>query len=117
MADPFDTIDPGQDFEDFAVGLKPVTVKQVDPGTAAASATVENVPATKLIRRRSPYSAGGGEVSGDTVEFVFRANRLNFIPGARDQIVDAAGLVWVIESANLEAFDALCRVQVHLKQG
>lgn len=123
MPDPFDDIDPGEDFERYAVGLKPVTVKRVDPDSGDALDTVEEVPATKLIRRRSPFSAAGGELGGDTTEFVFRASRLadadgtRWLPKPRDQIVDAAGLTWDIESAALEAFDTLCRAQAVIKRG
>lgn len=106
MADPFDDIDVGQDFEDFAVGLAPVTVTRTNPDTDAALDTVTDVPATKLVRRRTQ---GGDPVPSDTVDFVFRANRLNFVPKPDDTITDAGGVVWIVQSAGLEGFDALCR--------
>jgi hypothetical protein len=117
MADPFDSIDPGQDFEDFAVGLSPITVKRIDPDTNDATTTVEGVPATMLIRRRSRFAVGdGGELGDDAREFLFRANRLEFVPKQRDQIVTAAGVVYTVERAALEAFDALCRVTAVIKR-
>lgn len=113
MADPFDDIDPGQDFEDFAVGLAPVTVARVDPDTGAALETVGNVPATKLVRRRGQ---GGEPVPSDTVDFVFRASQLGFLPKPDDTITDAGGTVWVVQGAGLEGFDALCRATCVIKR-
>lgn len=116
MADPFDSIDVGQDFEDFAVGLRPVTVSQIDPDTGDALVTVADVPAEQLIRNRQ---SGGGttEVASDTNRFFFRADRLNFTPKARDQITDADGFVWAVTDAAVQGFSALCVANVVIQRG
>ncbi len=117
MADELDDIDIAGDFEEFAVGLKPVTVRQIDPDSGDTITEVENVPATKLVRHRSPFAAGGGEVGGDTVRFVFRADRLDFLPKARDEIETEAGEEWHVESAELIAFEQLCGADCVRKRG
>lgn len=107
--------DFGQDFEDFAVGLKTVTIKQIDPddGSTLATATVK---ATKLPRRRSRFQVSGGELGDDTGRFVFRADQLTFTPKSRDQIIDADGLAWEIERAEIQGFDAICSADVVKKR-
>jgi hypothetical protein len=95
-------IDFGQDFEDFAVGLQPVTVSSVDPASGAVLATASDVPAAKLVTMRGSVSARTGEVGVDRCEFWFRANRLDFTPKPRDLITDEGGTVWVIEPEGVQ---------------
>lgn len=116
MADPFDSIDAGADFERWAVGLAPVTVAQIDPDTGAVGTSVENVPATKLPRTRQPFGASGGELGGDAARFVFRANLLGFTVKPNDQITETDGTTWLVTSANLHAFDALCTADVAIQR-
>lgn len=111
MTNPFDAIDVGQDFEDFAVGLRLVTVSRIDPDTGEATATVEDVPAEQLIRNRRA-SGGATEVASDTNRFFFRADRLDFTPKSRDRITDADGFVWVVTAADVQGFGALCVADV-----
>jgi hypothetical protein len=100
--DPLAAIDFGQDFEDFAVGLQPVTVSSVDPASGAVLATATDVPAAKLVTMRDSVSARTGEVGVDKCEWWFRADRLEFTPKTRDLITEADGTVWVMDDCQLD---------------
>ena len=119
MADELDAVDFGEEFESFAVGLRPVTARQIDSDKAPDDpervvTCVDGIMATgPLVRRRRP----DGNLPADATEFVLRANRLGWLPSDADELVDAQGVVWVVQSAQLEAFDTLVRLTVVIKRG
>ena len=119
MADPFDTLfdDVGADFSDFCAGQADVTVRQINPDTGATIATANNVTALKRSRRRNPFAvAMGGELGGDRCRFVLRASEVGFVPKARDEITDAAALVWQVEAVEAIGFNQLYACDVTLKR-
>lgn len=103
MADPFDDLfDPandtiGADFEAQCAGLKPVTVRQINPHTGATLATVSNVSALKRVRRVAVQGVGGDGGAGFEAErFLMRITSVGFTPSGRDEIEEASGTVWQV---------------------
>jgi hypothetical protein len=106
----------GADFAALMVFNASVTVTQIDPDTGAALATATGVPALKRVRRRQETNVGGGELGEDTCRFVVQASAVGFTPKARDQIQEAAGLVWIVTGAELIAFGQLVVMNCQLKR-
>jgi hypothetical protein len=101
MNDPFDAIDPGDDFERYAVGQERVTVRSVDPDDPATGATeVEDVPAVGLVRIASTVSARTGEVGVSKNTIWVRCDLLGFTLKPRDQIEAADGTVWLCDEVS-----------------
>lgn len=117
-------IDFGADFENYAQGLLPVTVTQIDPDTGTNTTEAgeqlecaEGVPASALKSQRKPAPAGdGGEVGDSTARFVFRRDQVPWELKARDQIKDYAGQVWWIESVDVDAFGALAHCECVIRR-
>ncbi len=104
MNDPFDSIDPGADFERYAVALERVTVRSVDPDDpSTVLATAEDVPAEGLVITASTVSARTGEVGVTKSSVWVRCDGLGFTPKPRDQIETAAGVVWLCDDVELTA--------------
>ncbi len=86
-----------------------VTVTQIDPdtdtNTTAAGVTLG-----------SAANVSGGELGRDECRFVFAVSAIEWTPKARDQITDAAGIVWQIESVQLIAFGNLVACDVVVKR-
>jgi hypothetical protein len=100
-----------------------VTVTQIDPdtdtNTTAAGVTLgsaANVSALQRVRGRKPLNVSGGELGRDECRFVFAVSAIEWTPKARDQITDAAGIVWQIESVQLIAFGNLVACDVVVKR-
>jgi len=106
----------GADFAALMVFNASVTVKQIDPDSGAATSTAISVPALKRVRRRQEANAGGGELGEDTCRFVVQASAVGFTPKARDQILDATGLVWIATSVELIAFGQLVVMHCQIKR-
>lgn len=124
FADELGDIDFGADFEEFAQGLLPVAVTQIDPdtGTNVTRTGVElecaeGVPASKLKSQRQPATVGdGGEVGESTARFVFRRDQVPWELKARDQIKDYSGKVFWIESVDVDAFGALANCECVIRR-
>lgn len=102
MPNPLDDFDLGADFEEYAVGLAPVTVTSVDPDDpATVLATAEGVPAARLVTTADTVSARTGEVGVTKCEFWLRRDRLGFLPKPRDQVAEADGTVWLMDSVEM----------------
>ncbi len=113
----------GADFANFVPLTALVTVTQIDPDTdtnttaaGVALGSAANVPALKRSRRRQPFGVGTGELGRDTCRFVFAASAVSWVLKARDQIADADGNVWVIDRAELIAFNQLAACDVTIKR-
>jgi hypothetical protein len=106
----------GADFAALVVFNASVTVTQIDPDSGAATATATNVPALKRVRRRGETHVPGGELGGDTCRFVVQASAVGFTPKARDEVLDATGLVWIVTSAEVIAFGQLVVMAVQIKR-
>lgn len=104
------------DFERYCPGLAPIAVNQIDPDGGSATASVQNVPALKRVRHRQPQRVSSGELGQDECRFVFRADRLPFTLKAHDEILDANGLTWIIESVRLTGFGQLATADVVKKR-
>ena len=92
MAGPFDNL--GAEFANFApsvVGTEgdpTVTVERVDPQTASATASAENVTALKLTSTGQPVKIGGGGLIGaDECQFFLRVSQVGFKPEQNDRVV------------------------------
>jgi hypothetical protein len=118
MVDPFAEAfeNVGADFSAFMAGAATVTVRQINPDDGTATATAPNVTALKRSRRRQPFGVSGGELSSDQCRFILRASEVGFLVKARDEIVDAEGVSWHVESANAIAFNQLYACDVVLKR-
>ena len=109
MADELTDIDLADDFEELAVGLEEVTVRQIDPDTGATvtadgvAVEVSGVPAAVLTRTR-----GGDTLPSDTRRVVFSSRRLGFTPKQRDEVERDNGEVWAVESVEVTDFDNFC---------
>jgi hypothetical protein len=118
--DPFDAIDPGEDFEQYAVAMERVTVRSVDPDTpSTVLATAEDVPAEGLLITSETVSARTGEVGVTKSTVWLRCDRLGFTLKPRDQIETAAGVVWLIDEAEMcgiRGTNYLARCQVTLSR-
>jgi hypothetical protein len=102
VPDPFDDIDPGQDFEDFAVGQERVTVRSVDPiDPDTALAEVDDLPAVGQVRVSATVGARTGEVGHSTNTIWVRCDLLGFTLKPRDQIEAADGTVWLCDEIEL----------------
>jgi hypothetical protein len=97
MSDPFDAIDAGQDFSDFAVGQEPVAVRSIHPLTGATLVTAEDVPAVGLVRISSAPGARTGEVGHTKNTIWVRCDQLGFTLKPKDQIESADGTVWLLD--------------------
>lgn len=113
VADAFANI--GADFEAY-MPTTSVTVRQINPDTGATIATAANVAAMKRSRRRQPFGVAGGELGSDQCRFILRASEVGFLVKARDEILDADGVTWHVESASAIAFHQLFACDVVLKR-
>lgn len=111
MADELDGIDFGQDFEEFAVGLQPVTVESVDAITGDVLATAEDVPAARLIRKVQTVPARSGEVWFGGQDYWLRVDQLGFTLKPRDRITEPSGAVWSVDEVG-DCFGTLARCPV-----
>lgn len=115
FAEAFDQI--GADFEELMPTVN-VTVRQIDPDSQNTTTTAASVPALKRSRRRQPFAvSGNGEVGGDQCRFVFKVGRVSWVLKARDEIEEADGTVWKIDSVQLLAFNQLAGCDVTRKRG
>lgn len=100
----FDQI--GELFEELMPTV-PLTVRDIDPDTGATVTEVENVPG--LIRPRKRLQPG--EVPTDRARWVIRYENLGFDPKKVDELEEADGTVWHVESADLIAFRQLAALE------
>jgi hypothetical protein len=123
----------GSDFAAFMAFNEPVTVAQIDPDTGAATIVARGVPALKRVRRRAAGSAGG-ELPRDECRFTFAITASGpsgpsgmsgpcgpcgpsgpggpgfaWLLKARDQITDADGYTWDVQSVETIAQGNLVR--------
>lgn len=103
-----DGLDFGADFALLAVGQEPVTVRSVDPDTGAEVLATEPVPAVQCPLTRDNTGARGGEVGVTSCEWWLRADALGFTLKPRDQVVQASGAAWSLDSVE-EVAGALVR--------
>jgi hypothetical protein len=109
----------GADFSEFMAGAAAaaVTVRQINPDDGGTIATATNVTALKRSRRRQPFGvASGAELGSDQCRFILRASEVGFLVKARDEILDADGVTWHIQSVSAIAFNQLYVCDVGLKR-
>jgi hypothetical protein len=107
---------PGQAFEDWYPDVVYATFEQVNAVTGAATTSVENVAAAKLVEAAAMEEAGGGQVGQGSVTWWFRCDLLGVTPKPKDRLILNADAdseeEWILddcEFAGVGGVNYLCR--------
>jgi hypothetical protein len=93
-----------------------VTVRQIDNDSGGTTAAAAGVPALKRARKREAGAIQGGEIGFDTCRFLLLASAVGFLPADDDQITDADGVVWTMDSVEAICFGKLYACNVVKKR-
>lgn len=105
----------GTDFALVTDNLTIVSIAQIDPDSGSTLQTASSVVCLQPEESVLDLEIGQGEVGTQTSSFWIEAASVQtggtaWTPKERDQITDAAGITWVIDSVRLLAFGTMLQM-------
>lgn len=99
--------------------LEPVGVRQVDPdlGPQDDDTIALEVPALQYGTREAPVAIEGGEVSETSCKFEFAKADVGFSIWQRCRVTDRDGVVWALDSVDLDAGGSIYQCEATRTRG